>query len=96
MFLKYIIISFPATERMLEMEKETSGMNRQVEQLKQEKSRLIKKIGELSTNIISKTDEIEEKNNEKAFLCDELVRYRQEIQNLEMEIEDLREKLDQR
>ncbi|VBB30834.1 unnamed protein product [Acanthocheilonema viteae] len=85
-----------ATERMLEMEKETSGMNRQVEQLKQEKSRLIKKIGELSTNITSKTDEIEEKNKEKALLGDELVRYRQEIQNLEVEIEDLRKKLDQR
>uniref|UniRef100_A0A8R1Y0P8 FYVE-type domain-containing protein n=1 Tax=Onchocerca volvulus TaxID=6282 RepID=A0A8R1Y0P8_ONCVO len=85
-----------ATERMLEMEKETRGMNRQVEQLKQENSKLIKKIGELSTNIISKTDEIEEKNAEKALLGDELVRYRQEIQNLEVEIENLRKKLDQR
>uniref|UniRef100_A0AAF5PV01 FYVE zinc finger family protein n=1 Tax=Wuchereria bancrofti TaxID=6293 RepID=A0AAF5PV01_WUCBA len=85
-----------ATERMLEMEKETRGMSRQVEQLKQEKSRLIKKIGELSTKIASKTDEIEEKNNEKALLGDELVRYREEIQNLELEIEDLRRKLDQR
>ncbi|CAG9538447.1 unnamed protein product [Cercopithifilaria johnstoni] len=85
-----------AMERMLEMEKETSGMNRQVEQLKQEKSRLIKKIGELSMNIISKTDEVEEKNKEKVLLGDELVRYRQEIQNLEMEIDDLRKKLDQR
>lgn len=81
---------------MLEMEKETRGMNRQVEQLKQENSKLIKKIGELSTNIISKTDEIEEKNAEKALLGDELVRYRQEIQNLEVEIENLRKKLDQR
>uniref|UniRef100_A0A0R3RRL6 C2H2-type domain-containing protein n=1 Tax=Elaeophora elaphi TaxID=1147741 RepID=A0A0R3RRL6_9BILA len=85
-----------ATERMLEMEKETSGMKRQIEQLKQEKSRLIKKIGELSTNVISKTDEIEEKNQEKALLGDELVRYRQEIQNLEVELDDLRKKLDQR
>ncbi|OZC09789.1 FYVE zinc finger [Onchocerca flexuosa] len=85
-----------ATERMLEMEKETRGVNRQVEQLKQENSKLIKKIGELSTNVISKTDEIEEKNAEKALLGDELVRYRQEIQNLEKEIENLRKKLDQR
>ncbi|VDN91485.1 unnamed protein product [Brugia pahangi] len=85
-----------ATERMLEMEKETRGMSRQVEQLKQEKSRLIEKIGELSTKMASKTDEIEEKNNEKALLGDELVRYREEIQNLELEIEDLRRKLDQR
>lgn len=81
---------------MLEMEKETNGMSRQLEQLKQEKSRLIKKIGELSTNVVSKTDEIEEKNKEKALLGDELVRYRQEIQNLEVEIDDLRKKLDQR
>lgn len=81
---------------MLEMEKETNGMSRQLEQLKQEKSRLIKKIGELSTNVVSKTDEIEEKNKEKALLGDELVRYRQEIQNLEVEIDNLRKKLDQR
>ncbi|VDK74739.1 unnamed protein product [Litomosoides sigmodontis] len=85
-----------ATERMLEMEKEISGMNRQVEQLKQEKSRLIKKIGELSTDVIRKTDEIEEKNKEKILLGDELVRYRQEIENLEAETDDLRKKLDQR
>lgn len=78
------------------MEKETSLVSRQFEQLKEEKIRLIKKIGDLSANVSRQTDEMEEKNKEKAILSDELVRYRQEIQDLEVGIEDLRKKLDQR
>lgn len=81
---------------MLEMEKETGAMNRQIEQLKQEKTGLVKRIGEMSTKITTKTDEVEEKNQEKTLLGDELVRYRQMIQKLEGEIENLHRQLEQR
>ncbi|VDN03405.1 unnamed protein product [Thelazia callipaeda] len=84
-----------AAERMLEMEKSIKTMSRHIQQLKQEKIVLIKKIGELSKDYAGKINEVEEKNQEKTLLGDELVRYRQEMQNLEAQTEILQTKLDQ-
>ncbi|KHN71809.1 hypothetical protein Tcan_01048, partial [Toxocara canis] len=84
------------TQRMLEMEKELSGMGRQNDTLKREKSEIVAKLGELTTRITKMTDELEEKQSEKAVLGDELVRYRKEIQQREEQMENLVKQLDQR
>uniref|UniRef100_A0A915CAV4 FYVE-type domain-containing protein n=1 Tax=Parascaris univalens TaxID=6257 RepID=A0A915CAV4_PARUN len=84
------------TQRMLEMEKELSGMGRQNETLRREKSEIVAKLGELTTKITAMTDELEEKQSEKAVLGSELLRYREEIQRREEQIENLVKQLDQR
>uniref|UniRef100_F1KRM2 Early endosome antigen 1 n=1 Tax=Ascaris suum TaxID=6253 RepID=F1KRM2_ASCSU len=84
------------TQRMLEMEKELSGMGRQNETLRREKSEIVAKLGELTAKITAMTDELEEKQSEKAVLGNELIRYREEIQHREEQIENLVKQLDQR
>lgn len=89
-------IWFSVTQRMLEMEKELSGMGRQNETLRREKSEIVAKLGELTAKITAMTDELEEKQSEKAVLGNELIRYREEIQHREEQIENLVKQLDQR
>ncbi|CAJ0582595.1 unnamed protein product, partial [Mesorhabditis spiculigera] len=84
------------TQRMLELEKEGGTLKRQAESAFQDKKEVMDRLKALTQKVRTLTEDNEEKKTENAVMCDELLRVKSAMADLEKEMDKLSQTLDER